>query len=78
MTRLDGRMTSGELAALEKLGTALGVTEAARSQADGIAQDVAFLPAGDRPDRYDLARLRHILGARLAAAKALRNTQKKA
>jgi uncharacterized membrane protein YebE (DUF533 family) len=77
MTRLDGKMTAGELAALEKLGNALGVTEGARTQADGIAQDVAFLPAGDRPDRYDLVRLRHILSSRLAAAKALRESQKK-
>jgi uncharacterized membrane protein YebE (DUF533 family) len=77
MTRLDGKMTAGELDALEKLGTALGVTAAARTQADGIAQDVAFLPAGDRPDRYDLGKLRQILGARLAAAKALRESQKK-
>jgi uncharacterized membrane protein YebE (DUF533 family) len=78
MTRLDGKMTAGELDSLAKLGGVLAISEAARSQADGIAQDVAFLPAGDRPDRYDLARLRKILGARLLAAKALHDTQKKA
>ena len=77
MSRLDGKMTSGELAALEKLGGALGISGTARSQADSIAQDVAFMPAGDRPDRYDLAKLRKILGARLAAAKALHDSQKK-
>ena len=77
MTRLDGKMTAGELDALAKLGGVLGISDAARSQADGIAQDVAFMPAGDRPDRYDLAKLRRILGARLAAAKALRESQKK-
>jgi uncharacterized membrane protein YebE (DUF533 family) len=77
MTRLDGRMTAGELDALAKLGGALGISDPARSQADSIAQDVAFLPAGDRPDRYDLAKLRKILGARLAAAKALHESQKK-
>jgi uncharacterized membrane protein YebE (DUF533 family) len=77
MTRLDGKMTADELGALAKLGTALGISEAARSQADGIAQDVAFMPAGDRPDRYDLAKLRRILAARLAAAKALREAQQK-
>src|SRR5689334_13343322 len=78
MTRLDGKMTAGELDALAKLGVALGISDAARSQADSIAQDVAFMPAGDRPDRYDLAKLRKILGDRLAAAKALRESQKKA
>ena len=77
MTRLDGKMTAGELDALAKLGVALGISDAARSQADSIAQDVAFMPAGDRPDRYDLAKLRKILGDRLAAAKALRESQKK-
>jgi uncharacterized membrane protein YebE (DUF533 family) len=77
MTRLDGKMTAEELGTLEKLGGALGISDGARSQADGIAQDVAFLPAGDRPDRYDLGKLRRILAARLAAAKALRDTQKK-
>jgi uncharacterized membrane protein YebE (DUF533 family) len=78
MTRLDGKMTGEEQGALAKLGGALGVSETAQSQADSIAQDVAFLPAGDRPDRYDLAKLRKILAARLAAAKALREGQKKA
>jgi uncharacterized membrane protein YebE (DUF533 family) len=77
MTRLDGQMTAGELDALQKLGTALAISDAARSQADSIAQDVAFLPAGDRPDRYDLGKLRRILSARLAAAKALREGQQK-
>jgi uncharacterized membrane protein YebE (DUF533 family) len=77
MTRLDGKMTASEVDVLAKLGGALGISEAARSQADGIAQDVAFLPAGDRPDRYDLVKLRKILGARLAAAKALHESQKK-
>jgi uncharacterized membrane protein YebE (DUF533 family) len=76
MTRLDGKMTAPEIETLTKLGGALGISEAARSQADAIAQDVAFLPAGDRPDRYDLVKLRRILGARLAAAKALRDAQK--
>jgi len=77
MTRLDGKMTAGEQDALVKLGAALGISDSARSQADGIAQDVAFMPQGDRPDRYDLVRLRRILGSRLAAAKALHESQKK-
>ncbi len=76
MTRLDGKMTAEELEVLAKLGGVLGISEAARSQADSLAQDVAFLPAGDRPDRYDLVKLRRMLGTRLAAAKALRDAQK--
>jgi uncharacterized membrane protein YebE (DUF533 family) len=77
MTRLDGKMTADEQGALVLLGASLGISDAACSQADSIAQDVAFMPQGDRPDRYDLAKLRKILGARLAAAKALREGQKK-
>src|SRR6187397_3541796 len=37
MTRLDGKMTAGELDALAKLGGALGISDVARSQADSIA-----------------------------------------
>jgi len=77
MTRLDGKMTANEQGALVLLGAALGISDAACSQADSIAQDVAFMPEGDRPDRYDLVRLPRILGSRLAAAKALRESQKK-
>ena len=78
MTRLDGKMTGNEQGVLVLLGATLGISDAACSQADSIAQDVAFMPAGDRPDRYDLAKLRNILGVRLAAAKAFHDTQKKA
>ena len=44
--------------------------------ADTIAQEVAFLPEGDRPDRYDLPRIRKIIGARLAVAEAIRTKAK--
>jgi uncharacterized membrane protein YebE (DUF533 family) len=74
MTRLDGKMTETELGILKKLGSALSIPEAARAHVDGIAQEVAFLPAGDRPDRYDLPRLRKVIGERLAAGQAARTT----
>jgi uncharacterized membrane protein YebE (DUF533 family) len=75
MTRLDGLVTDTELAALEKLGNALKIPEPPRKQADTIAQDVALLPAGDRPDRFDLPKVRQILGERLAKAEAARATK---
>jgi uncharacterized membrane protein YebE (DUF533 family) len=72
MTRLDGLVTDTELAALQSLGDALKIPEPPRKQADAIAQDVAVLPEGDRPDRFDLRKIREILGERLAKAEAAR------
>jgi uncharacterized membrane protein YebE (DUF533 family) len=72
MTRLDGVVAEEETLALKKLGDALKIPESARGHADAIAQEVAFLPEGDRPDRYDLPRIRKIIGARLAVAQAIR------
>jgi uncharacterized membrane protein YebE (DUF533 family) len=72
MTRLDGLITDTEVAALQKLGDALKIPESPRKQADAIAQDVAMLPEGDRPDRFDLPKVRQILSERLAKAEAAR------
>jgi len=76
MTRLDGVVAEKETAALKQLGDALKIPETARGHADAIAQDVAFLPEGDRPDRFDLPRVRKIIGARLAVAEAIRAKSK--
>src|SRR5262249_41999418 len=76
MTRLDNVVAEEETAMLKKLGDALKIPETARGHADAIAQEVALLPEGDRPDRYDLPRVRKIISARLALAQAIR--QKKA
>ncbi len=72
MTRLDGLVTEREEQALAGLGDALKIPEIPRRHADQIARDVAALPEGDRPDRYDLVGLRRIIGERLAAAQAAR------
>src|SRR5713101_6424538 len=72
MTRLDAVVAEKETIALKKLGDELKIPDNARAQADAIAQEVAFLPDGDRPDRYDLPRIRKIIGARLAVAQAIR------
>jgi uncharacterized membrane protein YebE (DUF533 family) len=68
MTRLDGKVTEGELSALKKLGGALQVPEKPRQHADAIAQEVVDLSDDDRPARYDLVALRRIIGERLDAA----------
>jgi uncharacterized membrane protein YebE (DUF533 family) len=70
VTRLDGEVTDSETAALAKLGQALKVPERPREHADRIAQQVAAMPEGDRPARYDLIALRRIIGERLEAARA--------
>ena len=65
ITRLDGNVDAKELDALVKLAEALKVPEAPRNAADRIAQDIAMLPEGDRPSRYDLPKLRKVIAERL-------------
>jgi uncharacterized membrane protein YebE (DUF533 family) len=72
MVRLDGVVDDREIEALRKLGDVLKIPEAPRGHADDIAREIAELPAGDRPARYDLGRLRDTLIDRLAEAQRLR------
>jgi hypothetical protein len=72
MTRLDGTVSAAETEALVKLGDELKVPEGARRGADQIAMDVALLPDGDRPARFDLPRIRKILQERIAEAEKRR------
>ena len=72
MTRLDGDVSETEKAALAKLGEALKVPEKPRQYAEAIAIEVASLPEGDRPDRYELGKLRAIIADRLHEAQAAR------
>jgi hypothetical protein len=44
------------------------VPDRARVHAEAIVGEVAQLPEGDRPARFDLAALRRILGERLSDA----------
>jgi len=68
MTRLDGTVSAKETAALAQLGEALKVPEGPRQTADHIAQEIALLPEGDRPSRFDLPKLRKVIAERLAEA----------
>lgn len=72
MTRLDNVVTDDEKAALTKLGEALKVPERPREHADTIAQEIAELPKGDRPHRFDLRKLRTVISERLRAAQEAR------
>jgi uncharacterized membrane protein YebE (DUF533 family) len=76
IARLDGRVTDAESAALAKLGESLGIPERPRMHAEATAREIAELPDGDRPARYDLAALRRTIGERLKAAQAQRASQR--
>jgi tellurite resistance protein len=72
MTRLDGSIDDRELAALRRLGDLLKLPERPREHADMIALEIAELPEGDRPARYDLVALRKTVRERLAVAQRMR------
>jgi uncharacterized membrane protein YebE (DUF533 family) len=72
MTRLDGKVDQAEIETLAKLGDALKIPPPARSAADNIAQEVALLPDGDRPSRFDMPRIRKMISARLAESEKRR------
>jgi uncharacterized membrane protein YebE (DUF533 family) len=58
---LDGRVTDAESGALAGLAERLEVPERPRAHAEKRAAEVAAFPEGDRPARYDLAKLRSLL-----------------
>jgi len=65
IAQLDGTTTEEEARALARLGDALGIPERPRFVAEKLAKEIAQLPEGDRPARYDLARLHASIGERL-------------
>lgn len=65
LAQMDGMVEPGEREALQKLGDRLMVSDRVRSEAAATAAQVAQLPTGDRPDRYDLVKLRELIEARL-------------
>lgn len=70
IARLDGQVTDTEGKALAQLGERLGIPERPRVHAEAAAREVAAMPEGNRPARYNLAALRRILGERLRGAQA--------
>jgi uncharacterized membrane protein YebE (DUF533 family) len=70
IARIDGEVTDSESRTLARLGERLGIPERPRGHAETTAREVAELPEGDRPARYDLVALRRILGERLRASPA--------
>lgn len=65
IARLDGRVTTEESDALGGLAERLGVPERPQALAETLVREVAALPEGDRPARYDLDRLRRLIAEKL-------------
>jgi len=67
IAELDGEVTEKEQLLLATIGERLGVPERTRASVESIVREVARMPEGDRPYRYDLAALRRRIDERLAA-----------
>lgn len=65
LAALDGIQSTDERAILAQLGEALALDKALRARAQAAANDIACLPAGGRPDRFDFAKLAERLRDRL-------------
>ncbi len=70
LARLDGVVTTEERTSLTLLGDRLGLPDGVRTRASAAAFEVASLPAGDRPDRYDFAALEARILAKLGDIEA--------
>jgi uncharacterized membrane protein YebE (DUF533 family) len=61
ISRIDGEMSEDEDKVLGKLGADLALADDVRMGAEGAVDEVAALPQGDRPARFDITRLRALL-----------------
>lgn len=61
LARLEGTVGQQEAAALKALGDYLKLGETVRVKARQAVQDIAKLPTGAKPGRYDFAKLREAL-----------------
>jgi hypothetical protein len=57
IAQVDGVVSTSESDMLADLGTKLGLAEALRKRAAAAANDIACLPEGGRPDKYDFQKL---------------------
>lgn len=63
--QLDGVVSTSEHTTMVTLGEKLGLPEALRKRAAAAAYDIACLPEGGRPERYDFQKLAARLKERL-------------
>jgi hypothetical protein len=57
IAQVDGVVSTSETDMLADLGTKLGLAEPLRKRAAVAANDIACLPQGGRPDKYDFEKL---------------------
>jgi hypothetical protein len=62
---LDGVISTSEHQTMVRVGDLLNLTEALRVRAAAAANDIACLPGGGKPDRYDFVKLTARLRERL-------------
>jgi hypothetical protein len=68
--QVDGVVSTSEHETMVTVGNKLGLSEALRKRAAAAAYDIACLPEGGRPDKYDFAKLAARLKERLPQVKA--------
>jgi hypothetical protein len=69
LSQVDGVVSPSEKEALAKLGERIGLPEPLRVRAAAAANDIACLPGGGRPERYDFQKLAARLRERLPQVK---------
>ena len=57
IAQVDGVVSTSEFDMLSELGTKLDLPEPLRKRATAVANDIACLPEGGRPDKYDFQKL---------------------
>lgn len=67
--QVDGVVSTSEHTILVTLGDALGLPEATRKRAAAAAYDIACLPEGGRPEKYDFQKLAARLKERMPSLK---------
>jgi uncharacterized membrane protein YebE (DUF533 family) len=67
LAKIDGVVNTDELAALRRLGERLGLPEQKLKACASAAFDVACLPGGNRPDKFDFDALERRLLEKLPA-----------
>jgi hypothetical protein len=67
LARLEGAPGQPEVAAVKALGDYLKISDDVRATALQTVQEIAKLPTGARPDRYDFVKLREVLERNMKA-----------
>jgi hypothetical protein len=69
VSQVDGVVSPSERDTMARLGERLGLSEALQTRATAAANDIACLPGGGRPERYDFQKLAARLRERLPQIK---------